>query len=252
MFITNSPIKTRITPSHYLSADYDTERRHHGVALVNGTAAVGFGGRQYLDDAETYGGWMEYNHFGVFPGTDDDGRSFTDLWSIGERSGSNPAGSELTWSGAFVGQEMMHPATTGDRVRGSAMIEVMVGDPLNADASLTIDRARLTIADFINVDDSSAVLAYDEGLRTGSQADTHIIPINGGMFMQATDTSIQTSSNNTYGDTATASFTIEGSFYGPAQQEVGGQFSFSDPTGAGTPANAYKLIGAFGADRRGN
>ena len=104
-FITNSPIKSRITPSHYLSESYDTERRHHDVALINGTAAVGFGGRQYLDDAETYGGWMEFNHFGVFKGNDDDGTKFTDVWSIGARSGSNPAGTELEWTGAFVGEE---------------------------------------------------------------------------------------------------------------------------------------------------
>ena len=51
-------------------------------------------------------------------------------------------------------------------------------------------------------------------------------------------------------DTAVGNFTVEGSFYGDAQQEVGGWFSFTDNN---VPANTtYNLIGAFGADRRGN
>ena len=177
VFITNSPLKPRITPSHFLSESYDTERRHHDVALVNGTAAVGFGGRQYLDDDETYGGWMEYNHFGVFVGTDDDGRGFTDLWSIGARSDSNPGGTELEWTGAFVGQEMMHADNMGNRMRGSAKIEVMLGDPLMA-GMLQVDRARLTIggddmsSDIVNIDNSSATPPYgDYGLITGVLAD---------------------------------------------------------------------------------
>ncbi len=263
-FITNSPIKSRISPAHYLSLDYDTERRHYNVALITGTAAVGFAGRQYLDGAETYGGWMEYNHFGVFPGTDDDGRAFTDVWSIGERSGSNPTGSELSWSGAFVGQEMAHigdptatnptePPTIGDRMRGSAMLTVMLGDPLNADASMTIDRAQLTVGDFVNIDDSSAGTPYPNALRTGFLATTgeHIIPINDGMFMQASDTGISSvAEDGTNALIATGFFTIEGSFYGDAQQEVGGIFTFGDD--ATDTADAYYLEGAFGADRLGN
>ena len=259
MFITNSPIKSRITPSHYLSESYDTERRHHGVALINGTAAVGFGGRQYLDDAETYGGWMEFNHFGVFPGTDDDGRPFTDLWSIGDQSGSNPTGTELEWNGAFVGQEMMHADNMGDRMRGSVRLRVMLGDPL-AMGMLQIDRAQLLVGgtemgtDIVNIDNSSATVPYPYGMLTGVAAapGEFIIPVSGGKFEEGSDT-LYAHSNAP--DTDVGTFTIEGSFYGDDQQEAGGIFSFTDNTdGAGTVDELaeYHLIGAFGADRRGN
>ena len=45
-------------------------------------------------------------------------------------------------------------------------------------------------------------------------------------------------------------FSIEGSFYGAAQQEVGGRFTMKRDTDNGT--DNFDLTGAFGADRRGN
>lgn len=258
-FITNSPIESRLTPEHYLSMSYDTERRHYGVALVNGTAAVGFGGRQYLDGAETYGGWMEFNHFGVFPGIDDDGREFTDLWSIGERSGSNPGGTELEWNGVFVGREMLHATQSGDRMRGPASISVVLGDPLMP-APLNITRAQLRIGtdmaggEIVNIDNSAVDSPYPYGMQTGVFAapGEWIIPVEGGMFMQGSD--VYYAHMNDL-DAEVGTFTVEGSFYGNAQQEAGGIFSFTDNTDGSQVVDddaTYRLIGAFGADRRGN
>ena len=265
-FITNSPLKPRITPAHFLSESYGTERRHHNVAFVNGVAAVGFGGRQYLDDAETYGGWMEFNHFGIFIGTDDDGRGFTDKWSIGARSGSNPGGTQLEWNGAFVGREMTAADNVGDRIRGAAMIEVALGDPLaTADARLQISRARLTITDPVNIDnDNAAALPYT-GLRTGTGAGDigtaeqnssgYTLPIDDGLFGHSSDRAFEigTASPITYAteDGAGATFTVEGAFYGPGQEEVGAIFNFSNTMDA-TEAGRYDLHGVLGADRRGN
>ena len=224
------------------------------MAFVNGTAAVGFGGRQYLDGAETYGGWMEFNHFGVFQGTDDDGRGFTDLWSIGAQLGENPGGTSLEWRGAFVGQEMLDDDNKGDRMRGSAMIEVVLGDPLAMEPIDTIDRARLTIGgdgatnDIVNIDNNNTMLPYGMyGLQTGVAAapGVYTIPIEDGLFTQGSDTDY---ANVSAPESAVGSFTVEGSFYGDVQQEVGGIFSLTDDEDMPT----YNLIGAFGADRRGN
>ena len=256
-FITNSSIKARITPSHYLSESYDTERRHHKVALINGTAAVGFGGRQYLDDAETYGGWMEFNHFGVFQGIDDDGSKFTDVWSIGARSGSNPAGTELEWSGAFVGEEKVAVGNMGNRIRGMAMIEVDLGDPLMG-SPLNVDRARLTVSDFVNIDNSSAPdLLYAAGMITATDGGTnedYQLHVDDGLIntvASRNNFSILTGTPLAPGAAVPMGVaSVEASFYGDAQQEVGGQFSFVRDTA--TPAENYHLIGAFGADRRGN
>ena len=257
-FITNSPIKSRITPSHYLSESYDTERRHHDVALINGTAAVGFGGRQYLDDAETYGGWMEFNHFGVFKGNDDDGTKFTDVWSIGARSGSNPAGTELEWTGAFVGEEKVAATNMNSRVRGMAMIHVMLGDPLADVAAQQIDRARLTIGEGVNIDNNRAATALpyagDNWVRTGGMVNTmnngYTILMTDGLLKHGSVMEMESSANAGVAWAAiddNPDFTIEGSFYGAAQQEVGGRFTMTREGNV-----PFDLIGAFGADRRGN
>ena len=83
------------------------------------------------------------------------------MWSIGAQSGKNPTGTELEWTGAFVGQEMLHAMAKGNRMRGEAIITVNLGDPLAAMAVDQIDRATLQLGPMImNVDSSSVAPPY--------------------------------------------------------------------------------------------
>ena len=258
VMFTNSPIAARIMPENYLSLDYSTSRRHHNVAFVNGVAPIGFAGRQNLPDAQTYGAWMEYNHFGVFQGTGDDGDGFTDIWSIGARSGSNPAGGALTWTGAFVGEEMMHQPSAaagamGNRMRGKADIVVTPGDSLTP----TPDTAILTLSEIVNIDNTALGAGNPSYAATGATVVSGRLPIMGGLFSETGSSRVVmmptpvAPATNAYGI-----FTVKGSFYGTSQQEAGGIFTISDThSAAATPAldaTTYELTGAFGVDRVGN
>ena len=193
----------------YVDADGDGDARfeavasHHGVSLAQGSGVSTISGAAIARYG--YGGWMDHSFFVVESGTitqgppalQDAGVLFS--YSLGTAANSNPSltGSG-TWTGVMVG---MDGAADGNSVQG--------------DARLTIDDFTDPMVDvaFTNVLNLVAGTTYDD---------------MGWTDMVSTDGEFQ-------GGTGTR--TIQGQFYGPSHQEVGGTFMHDS------------ILGAFGANR---
>ncbi len=152
-------------------------------------------------DVEGYGAWMSHNLFGAFVGeTTIRGIYFFETgygMSVGNKSGSLPATS-ATYEGVMLGVDSSG-ANRGEHLEGNALLEfrASVGDA-RMDVSFTNIRGRSTDGSY-------------EDIEWGDQRVE-----NDGTFDWGT---------------------INGSFYGPDHEEVGGTFSTDD------------LMGAYGARR---
>ena len=193
----------------YVDADGDGDARfeavasHYGVSLAQGSGVSTISGVAIARYG--YGGWMDHSFFVVESGTitegppalQDAGVVFS--YSLGAAANSNPSltGSG-TWTGVMVGMD------------GAAD-----DNPVQGDARLTIDDFTDPMVDvaFTNVLNLVAGTTYED---------------MGWTDMVSTDGGFQ-------GGTGTR--TIQGQFYGPSHQEVGGTFMHDS------------ILGAFGANR---
>ena len=167
-------------------------------------------------DILSYEGWMQYSKFGGRINIITDGfvqvgqyyRDFTDQryavgTSIGQLSETNPVDGNATWEGVMIGGRIGETVDFGDPVRG--------------DATLTFDfaDADLDVA-FTNIQSLRAV----EVPATYPDMTWENLAVRDGRFGGGFDEP-----------------TIEGRFYGPNHEEVGGIFQRN------------RIVGAFGAQR---
>ena len=147
-----------------------------------------------------YGGWLDHSFFFVNvwnPVSSDPLRpsesTFTEVYSVGAASGSNPISGSAAWKGVMAGiDEDKNAATFGNLVTGDARVSI---DDFNRPAvgiSLT------------NIRDSSTGGSH-------SEISWHDVSLSGGSF----------STSN-----------LSGRFYGPDHEEVGGIFLRNQINGA--------------------
>ena len=148
------------------------------------------------------GGWLDHNFFAahreeVTGGSTDAEFSFS--YSIGDATGTTPSGN-ATWTGGMTGLDVSATANNGNRIHG--------------DATITFDVATtdLDVA-FTNVRDLDA-----GGVHPNMQWAN--VPVEVGRF-----------------GAGSRGNSIQGQFYGPNHEEVGGTFERN------------QLVGAFGAKR---
>ena len=190
-------------------AEIQSRDRRQGVPLVeySGTsdAVLEFGGLQSPAsvDYRTLGGWMDYNFFAVNLWEFE--RVGWQLWngaSVGIESGSNPVSGSAIWTGAMIG-------------RSSDPSEIeKPGALVLGDSRLTFDVVRNDID-----------VAF-----TGIRSDA------GDSYPDITWDNIPTRNGLFGGNSGGGS--IQGAFYGPGHEEVGGIFERN------------QIIGAFGARRQ--
>ena len=147
-----------------------------------------------------YGGWMTYSFFFVNtwnPVGDDPLRpsesTFTDVYSIGEASGTNPVSGSATWIGMMAGiDENENASTFGNLVEGDATVTI------GNFAQPAVD-IRLTSITDANTGGRHGDISWSGlGLRNG----------------------------------AFSAANISGRFYGPNHEEVGGIFLRNQISGA--------------------
>lgn len=181
-------------------ATYTGVGEKHGVRLAQTQGPSQFAG--YPTISAAYGAWMEHNVFGVFldritrgtfEGVNLAGIEIAASLSIGDDTGSRPAGS-ATWHGIMVG---------GTETNGSPQV-------IQGDATLTYDMARndLDVA-------FTGIYNLDTRARFQDMRWSDLSVNSDGSFRQET-----------------ASRDIEGRFYGPGHAEVGGIFVHPDALGA--------------------
>ena len=190
-------------------SEYQTVSDYRGVLLAQGRGKGDIGGTSA--DYTGYGGWLDHSFFVAEFNRINDGvlenTPFNYSYSIGDATGSNPTAEDGsgTWTGVMVGGDVSATAARGNRIQGDAEI---------------------TIADFA---DPKATVAftniYDLDDR-GPRADMtwSDIPVTDGGFGTA--------------PSGATKDVIEGSFYGPNHEEVGGIFERD------------QVLGAFGAARQ--
>ena len=193
----------------YVDADGDGDTRfqavasHRGVSVAHGSGVSTFSGISITRYG--YGGWMDHSFFVVEsgeitqgpPALQDAGVLYS--YSAGTAADSNPTPTGGgTWTGVMVGMDSMAD-----------------GNPVQGDALITIDDFSDPMVDvtFTNVYNLVAGTTYADM----SWAD--MVPIDGGF------------------QGGTGARTIQGRFYGPSHQEVGGTFMHNS------------ILGAFGANR---
>ena len=158
-------------------------------------------------DFKTLGGWLNRSAFAVemhsiVSGVSEDlrGTVFGGSYSLGDATGTTPTFDNATWTGTMVGGDTSLTAYRGNRIMG--------------DATLTFDLPQNTIdVTFTNIRD------IDAG-RVHGHITWQNIPVASGSF-----------STGFIGDS------IDGRFYGPNHEEVGGIFERN------------QIAGAFGAKR---
>lgn len=185
-------------------SEYQAVAEHRGVLLAQG--------RGKGDIADTavdytgYGGWLDHSFFAVefnrIAGGILENTPFNYGYSIGDAPDTNPvaAGGSGTWSGVMVGVDVGATAARGNRIQGEATLTI---------ADFAAPAVDVAFTGIHNLDDRSTVA---DMTWTG-------IAVTAGAFADTT------------------SGTIEGRFYGPAHEEVGGVFERNE------------ILGAFGAAR---
>lgn len=162
-----------------------------------------------VTDFKTLGGWLDRSAFGVTVnsvvsdvsgGVDLRGTGFAVAYALGDATKTTPAFGNATWTGTMVGGDTSLTAYRGNRIMG--------------DATLTFDLSQSDIdVTFTNIRD------IDAG-RPHGHITWQNIPVTSGAF-----------SSEFIGNS------IDGRFYGPNHEEVGGVFERN------------QIAGAFGAKR---
>ena len=184
---------------------------HRFFNTIRGIKMVDVQGRNeeagVATDFKTLGGWLDYSAFAVevnslVSGVEEDlrGTVFGGAYSLGDATGTTPAFGNATWTGTMVGGDTSLTANRGNRIMG--------------DATLTFDLSQSDIdVTFTNIRD------IDEG-RLHGHITWQNIPVTSGSF-----------------STGFIGNSIDGRFYGPNHEEVGGVFERN------------QIAGAFGAKR---
>ncbi|MYC26987.1 MAG: transferrin-binding protein-like solute binding protein [Nitrospira sp. SB0662_bin_26] len=186
---------------------------HQFFSSLRGIKMVDVRGRDeeagVATDFNTLGGWLNKSAFGVtvnsiVSGVSDGvglrGTGFAVAYSLGDATGTTPAFGNATWTGTMVGGDTSLTAYRGNRIMG--------------DATLTFDLSQSDIdVTFTNIRDIDA--GRPHGLITWQN-----IPVTSGSF-----------SRGFIGNS------IDGRFYGPNHEEVGGIFERN------------QIAGSFGAKR---
>ena len=205
-------------------------------------------------DVYVYGGWMDYNYFetkritGSYVESATSNLVVMDLvnsYSLGSESGSDPLSSQgsATWQGAAVGAIMGYQRKSGAHVGTYYYTYSQLA--FNSDATITVDFSDENIdVIFDNFTISDPILEDDEEGRIDDIEFLGVpyyfgrfdrgIPITG-IFPWAPTQGLEL--NEMKG--------IEGSFYGPNHEEVGGTFFATTRR----PVEQV-IVGAFGAERQ--
>ncbi|WP_423906218.1 transferrin-binding protein-like solute binding protein [Candidatus Spongiihabitans sp.] len=187
--------------------EYQSVMTDRGVSLVQGRArqpTSGVSGGQ--TDTLGYGGWLDHSFF--FVQASEQTAPMADPFtvgygvSIGNAPGTNPAATGgATWTGVMVGGDVSDTASRGNGIQGDA--EIDIDNFANPDVDIR----------FTNIYD------LDSGSTRGDMS-WDDIAVTGGAFATGSGTN-----------------QIQGEFYGPDHEEVGGVFERND------------VLGAFGAQR---
>ena len=162
-----------------------------------------------VENRFNYAGWMEHGFFALATSSIviDNPLNLSEdvtayIHSVGDASGSNPASGTATWTGIMAGVDLRSGDAKGNLVEG--------------DATLTIgDFARPAVdLRFTNISDQHTGAALDDMVWSG-------IPLSAGHF---------------------SGRGLQGHFYGPDHDEVGGTFAYGN-------AREHLVVGAFGALR---
>ena len=165
-------------------------------------------------EALGYGGWLDHHYFAInaslYPGTDNAEKVVLYSYVVGDETGTNPTSGGATWSGVAIGVD------ASQRFHERRLLQ--------ADVDVTIEDFMSSMVDilFDNIRD----------LRTGE--DFTLIPsvswsdlaLVDGAFAHEEGTLGQMDRNR-----------IEGRFYGPDHEEIGGVFEYAT------------VVGSFGARR---
>jgi hypothetical protein len=189
------------------SIEYQAIATHRSVSLAQGRGKAEIAGTAF--DHFGYGGWLEHSFFivetdvineGVLRGT-----AFGYSYSVGDATGTNPTieGGTATWSGVMVGGDVSATAARGHHIQGDAKITI---------ADLESPKVSIEFTNLYNLNVRSPLA--DITWRD-------IAVTNGGF------------------ESGLEGESIEGKFYGPNHEEVGGVFERDE------------ILGAFGAMRIG-
>ena len=162
-----------------------------------------------VSDFKNLGGWLDYSAFaiqlessrvsGVSDGVDLR-EVFLGAYSLGQATGRTPEFGNATWTGAMVGGDTSSTANRGNRFQGDATL------------TFNLSQSDLDVA-FTNIRDVDAGHRYQNITWQN-------IPVTSGSFSTGIDEN-----------------SIDGQFYGPNHEEVGGVFERN------------QIAGAFGAKR---
>ena len=149
---------------------------------------------------EEFSGWMDHSFFFVSVWNPTSGTplnpsesTFSHVYSVGEATGSNPTSGGATWTGVMAGiDERENRSTFGNLVEGDAQVRIDNFSAPAVDVMLSNIRDRQT-------GDSHSNISWDD------------VPLTNGAF--------STSS-------------VNGQFYGPNHEEVGGIFLRNNISGA--------------------
>lgn len=167
-------------------------------------------------DILSYEGWMQYSRFGVqinnithgFVQVGQNQRDYTGQryavgTSMGQLSETNPVDGNATWEGVMVGGRISETAAIGKPVRGDATLTFDF-----ADAELDVALTNIRTLPIVQVQETYDDMTWEN------------LAVRDGRFGGGFDDP-----------------TIEGRFYGPNHEEVGGIFQRN------------RIVGAFGAQR---
>ena len=187
--------------------DDDDSIQYQAVATARGVSLYQERGRVDELEGAGYGGWLEHSGFGFFVASgeftsgDPEGGVIVQWYSFGDATGTNSTGvGSTTWNGVMVGVDVSDTESFGNVIQGDAAI---VMDDLSG--------SEVDIG-FTNIHDLGAGTSRADMSREGIQAQA--------------------------GGFTDVDGTIEGRFYGPGHEEVGGIFHRGD------------IFGAFGATRQ--
>ena len=177
------------------------------VTIRSGTHGTGSAcSSTYEIDRLGYGGWLEHSFFivesAVGTGGILDGAVLGYSYSVGDATGTNPdISGGASWTGVMVGMSVTGTAARGNPVQGDADISIDLSNPATVGVSFTNihDLKNESVLQPMNW---SGIPMTDGGFRTGSDGNS-----------------------------------VDGRFYGPNHEEVGGVFERD------------MVIGAFGGDR---
>ena len=180
-------------------------------------------GNSETTEVLTYGGWLEHHYFGVqatFDGnTEDPSQVAVFSFTFGNASGSNPASGSGEWNGVAIGVNLLERFE--DRSLLTADVTVSIADFMTPKIDVLFDSIRdLRTGDPLVV----------SGLTIDS-VDWEGLDLMDGTFAEElgeVDDPLNLSQPRKR---------IEGHFYGPGHEEVGGIFEYAS------------VVGSFGAKR---